>query len=384
VNVAQSSSTRIVLVTHFYPAHGGGVENVAAQLATRMAAEGAEVVWCASDTDAPPVIPGVRCEPMTTLNTIERISGFPYPLWGPASVRRLANCVRSADAVHVHDCIYAGSLLAAWLARRGGKRLVVTQHIGPVPLPPLLRPLLAAANRLGARFVLRAADGVAFISPAVRQYFESLCGPSPRFHYVANGVDTQTFHPEQGDPRERRAALGFDPARPLLLFVGRFVAKKRLPIVRAMAALRPDWQWCVIGQGPEQPGAWGLANVRVLPPMQQRELATYYRAADLLVLPSSGEGFPLVVQEAMACGLPGCITADVAGGASMPAGVWLELPESAVDDSSDGVAAIDAWLASAPGLRQAQAARCAQYAAQTWRWDAAARAHARWMRGDCA
>jgi glycosyltransferase involved in cell wall biosynthesis len=372
---------RIVLVTHFYPAHGGGIEKVAAQLAARMVADGAEVVWCASDTDSPPDLPGVRCEPMATFNGIERLSGFPYPVWGPRSLTRLAVCVRAADAVHVHDCIYAGSLAAAWLGRWHRKRLVVTQHIGLVPLPPLLRPILGCANRIGAWGVLRRADGVGFISPAVLRYFETLTGSSPRFHYVANGVDGDIFHPAEGDRRERRAALGFDPERPLMLFVGRFAPKKRLPLVRAMAALSPQWQWCVIGHGPEQPRIWGLPNVRVLEPMEQPDLAAYYRAADLLVLPSEGEGFPLVVQEAMACGLPACITAEVAAGGKMSADLWLELPEEPGETAARGVCAIQGWLAFPEERRLAQRAACARHAAHAWRWDAAARAHLRWMQG---
>jgi glycosyltransferase involved in cell wall biosynthesis len=375
---------RIVLVTHYYPGHGGGVEKVAAQLAARMAAAGADVVWCASDTDPPPDLPGVRCEPMATFNGVERLSGFPYPLWSPRSLMRLARRVRSADAVHVHDCIYAGSLVAAWLGRRHRKRLVVTQHIGVVPLPRLLRPVLGCANRIGAAAVLRRADGVGFISPAVRRYFEGLAGTSPRFHYVANGVDADVFHPGTDESRGARAALGFDPDRPLLLFVGRFVPKKRLSLVHAMALLRPDWHWCVIGHGPEQPQAWGLANVRVLSPMAQAGLAAWYRAADLLVLPSEGEGFPLVVQEAMACGLPACITAEVAAGARMPRELWVELPEAAGETARRGVAAIEAWLARPATERLASGRACAEYAARTWRWEAAAQAHLGWMRGEAA
>lgn len=370
---------RIVLVTHFYPAHGGGVEKVAAQLAARMAADGDEVVWCASDTDEPPVLAGVRCEPMSAFNGVERLSGFPYPLWGIRSLARLAQWVRSADAVHVHDCIYAGSLAAAWLGRRHRKRLVVTQHIGLVPLPPLLRPILGCANRLGTWGVLRHADGVGFISPVVQRYFESLAGPSPRFHYVANGVDGEIFHPAEGDRRAQRAALGFDPDRPLMLFVGRFVPKKRLPLVRAMAALRPQWQWCVIGHGPEQPQAWGLPNVRVLGPMAQAELAAWYRASDLLVLPSEGEGFPLVVQEAMACALPACITADVAAGGAMPPELWLELPDAPGETADRGVSTIQRWLALPEAQRLAQRAACARHAATHWHWESAAQAHLRWM-----
>ena len=370
---------RIVLVTHFYPAHGGGVEKVAGQLAMRMAALGHEVHWFASDTDEPPDLPGVRFEPMRSFNGVERATGFPYPLWGAGSLARLARAVRQADAVHVHDCIYASSLFAAGLARRHGKPLAVTQHIGLVPLPPLLRPVLGAANRLGARWVLKRAAGVAFISPAVRRYFETLTGPRPGYHDVANGVDDQVFHPVDGPPMAQRAALGFDPARPLMLFVGRFVAKKRLPLVREMALTRPDWQWCVIGQGPERPQAWGLPNLRVLPSMAQPELVAFYSAADLLVMPSEGEGFPLVVQEAMACGLPACITADVAAGSAMPGALWIELPEVRGETALRGVAAIATWLALPEAQRQAQRAACASYAASTWRWDVAAQAHLRWL-----
>ncbi len=375
---------RIVLVTHFYPAHGGGVEKVASQLATRMAAAGDELLWCASDTDAAPSLPGVRCDPMRSFNAVERLSGFPFPLWSPGSLARLSRHIRAADAVHVHDAIYASSLAAALFARRQGKRLVVTQHIGQVPLPALLRPVLGAANRLGAHVVLARADAVAFISPAVRQYFETLTGPRPGFHDLPNGVDHQVFKPSDEAPATLRAALGFDPARPLLLFVGRFVAKKRLPLVREMAAARPDWQWCVIGHGPEQPQGWGLPNVRVLPPMPQHELATWYRAADLLVLPSEGEGFPLVVQEAMACGLPACITADVAAGSDMPKSLWLELPEARGQTARLGVSAIQSWLERPAGQIAEQRQACTRHAARFWSWESAARAHAAWLRGSAA
>lgn len=372
---------RIVLVTHFYPAHGGGVELVARQLATHMVAAGHNVTWCASDIDSPPNLPGVSCVPMRCFNGIERHTGFPYPLWGPRSLTRLSDQVLRCDAVHVHDCIYAGSLAAAWLAGWHRKRLVVTQHIGEVPLPPLLRPLLSLANRLGGWMVLSRAQGVAFISPLVKRYFESLTGPKLHFHYVANGVDPAVFHACTENPTSLRAALGFDPARPLMLFVGRFVAKKRLPLLREMAAARPDWQWCVIGHGPEQAHAWGLSNVQVKPPMAQPELAAHYRAADLLVLPSEGEGFPLVVQEAMACGLPACITAEVAAGSTLPRDVWLELTGVPGQTALHGVAVIDEWLTTSQSVRQAQRANCAQFAANTWRWEKAAQAHIDWLSG---
>jgi glycosyltransferase involved in cell wall biosynthesis len=52
------------------------------------------------------------------------------------------------------------------------------------------------------------------------------------------------------------------------------------------------------------PGDWGLPNVRVYSNLRGSSLADLYRASNVFVLPSTGEGFPLVIQEALACGLP--------------------------------------------------------------------------------
>lgn len=369
---------RIVLVTHFFPAHGGGIERVAAQLARRMSDAGHEVVWCASDVDPPPALPGVQTRPMRSFNVVERLTGFPYPLWTAGAWRTLAAEIRRADAVHVHDAIYASSLGAALFARRAGRRLVVTQHIGQVPLPWPLAPTYAAANRWAAARVLARADAVAFISPQVREHFERMVGAQPGFHYVPNGVDLDVFQPPATDRAALRAALGFDAQRPLLLFVGRFAPKKRLPVVRALAERRPQWQWCVVGQGPEDPAGWRLPNVATPGPLAQDRLADLYRAADLLVLPSVGEGFPLVVQEAMACGLPACIRAEVAAGSTMPADLWFRLPDDgtpAAQEIAAAEAVIEQALAAGSSRAAERSASVAAHARAHWSWSAAARWH---------
>lgn len=378
---------RLLLVTHFYPSHGGGIELVAEQLARRLIGAGHRVVWCASDVDPPPAIAGVEARPMRSFNLVERISGFPYPLWSASAWRTLAREVRECDAVHVHDAIYAGSLVASVLARRARRRLVVTQHIATVPLPRLLRPVFALANRLAAATVLARADAVAFISPEVQRHFEGLVGARDGFAYVPNGVDTALFHPPTVERDALKAELGFDPRRPLLLFVGRFVPKKRLPLVRALAAQRPHWQWCVVGKGPEDPAAWGLANVAAPGPLPPQRLAQLYRAADLLVLPSVGEGFPLVVQEAMACGLLPCIRAEVAAGADLPGHLWVPLPPDGLHADAERDAAeraIADALARPPRHRADRGRAVAAHAASHWCWEAAARWHADRLAGERA
>jgi glycosyltransferase involved in cell wall biosynthesis len=370
---------RILLVSNFYPAHGGGVERVAAELAKRMAPLCSQIIWCASDIDAPPQLEGVRCVPMSGWHGIERISSLPFPVWDLRSLRQLVRLCSEVDAVHVHDCIYLGSLLAAWASRSLGHPLVVTQHIGAKPLPRILRAVLDLGYRLGVRTVLKPARGVAFISAAGLRYFEHMSGPQAHWRHVPNGVDTTCFKPEGGTPAQLRAELGLDATRPLMLFVGRFVPTKRLPLLREMARLRPEWQWCIVGHGPEQPTDWGLPQVRVMPPMAQPQLAKLYRAADLLVLPSHGEGFPLVVQEAMACGLMVAITAEVAAGSALPAELWVRLPDQPAGFAQAGVAALQAALELPPSMVEARRAACVALATKTWNWETAARAHLGWI-----
>jgi glycosyltransferase involved in cell wall biosynthesis len=66
------------------------------------------------------------------------------------------------------------------------------------------------------------------------------------------------------------------------------------------------------GWGNIDPAQWGLRNVFVRRGLDQASLAPLYRASNVFVLPSTGEGFPLVLQEALACGLPSVCSAETA------------------------------------------------------------------------
>jgi glycosyltransferase involved in cell wall biosynthesis len=364
---------RITLVTHFFPAHGGGVERVAGQLADGLAAQGiAHIDWHASDCDAPPpASPGLTAVPAGSCNIVERAVGVPYPLWSPAALLRLGRAVRSASVVHLHDCLYL-PVLAAFAAARFGRRraVVVTQHIGHVPYRnPILRAAHAAANRLLGAWVLGGADQVVFVSESVRAYFaERVRFRSPPL-LIENGVDTGVFRPCSAAERlERRAKLGIPPGKPLLLFTGRFVEKKGLGVLRELTERIPEAHWLFAGWGPMDPAAWGRANVNVRLRLSHADLVPLYQAADLLVLPSVGEGFPLSVQEAMACGTPALVGEDTAAGCPEAGEALLSERVGGAETATRWAARIRALLA-APGTLESLRPQVAAFARGRWSWE---------------
>jgi glycosyltransferase involved in cell wall biosynthesis len=359
---------RVALVTPYFPAHAGGVEIVAYELAKRLAAAGeAEITWHASDCDPPPAAaPGLRYLPARSSNLAERRAGFPYPLWSPRALAVLGRSVRDADVVHLHDCLYMPSVFAALAATRHARPLLVTQHIGMVPYRnPALRGLLALANRSVGRWLLGRASHVAFVSETVRRYFEGLVRFRSAPQVVANGVDTALFSPAERPPS----------AAPVLLFVGRFVEKKGLGVLQRLAGALPQVRWRFAGRGPLDPARWRLPNVEVLRGLGREELAAQYRSADLLVLPSVGEGFPLVVQEAMACGTPALVSEDTAAGYPGAAALLFSEPVGARDTAARWAQRIEGLLASPQHLR-ALRPRVAAFAREHWSWERCAERYA--------
>lgn len=368
---------RIALVTHYFPAHRGGIELVAAEMARRLAQRhGAAITWHASDCDPAPLLPGVAVVPAASCNILERRFGFPYPLWSLRALRQLTQTVRRAEVVHLHDCLYLPNVVAYVAARLAGRPVVVTQHVGMVPYRnPLLRALQHIAHRTLGRLVLGGARQVVFVSDSVLRYFERFVRfGAPPLRQV-NGVDTTLFRPANASARLAvRRELGVDERTVLLLFVGRFVEKKGLAVLRRLAERLPEMRWAFAGWGPLDPDRWGLPNVAVLRGCSGGALAALYQAADLLVLPSRGEGFPLVVQEAMACGTPALVGSETAAGCPEAAHLLMAEP-------AEGSAVAERWEArirrvttdhSLATLRDAVAA----YAAGQWSWEGCADAYA--------
>jgi D-inositol-3-phosphate glycosyltransferase len=313
---------RILLVSSYFAPHVGGVEVVAQQQAAILAAAGHQVT--VATTRVSPSLPtrervgGQDGGPdgagsyavvrLPAVNVLEKRTGIPYPVVGPAFCAGLRELVRWSDVVHVHDVLYQPSQLAVLLAHREGRLVDLTQHVGLVDHDSRL---VLRAQRIttgvAGRYVWRRARKIFAYNPMVYEHLRSYGVPAGRIVLTGNGVDVAAFAP--GAPRdesELRRRLRLPERRPVVLFVGRLVPKKGYRELIAAAAA--DYHLVLVGPGrpPEQlPG-----GVSCLGEVPRSDLVELYRLADVFVLPSVGEMDTLAMQEAMACGLPVVTTDD--------------------------------------------------------------------------
>ena len=174
--------------------------------------------------------------------------------------------------------------------------------------------------RAGARRSNRVEAIVSNSSVSLRQH-EAIGYRSPRNIVIPNGVDPDVFSPVAGAREDLRRTLGLGPDALLVGGVGRFHPMKDHCLLARAVALASECGralHCVIaGRGYEVEAATadlrsssGLGDrLHLLP--ESSSIASLYSALDLFVVSSRwGEGFPNVLAEAMACGIP-CLSTEV-------------------------------------------------------------------------
>jgi D-inositol-3-phosphate glycosyltransferase len=173
--------------------------------------------------------------------------------------------------------------------------------------------------------VIGCCDAICASNPVeAEQLVEFYGAAADRIELVPPGVDHAFFSP--GDRGGARAALGLDD-RPTVLFVGRIQPLKGVTVaIEALARMsHPDARLVVIGgpSGDGGPTEWARAQDLVereglvdratfVEPQPHHRLSSWYRASDVVVVPSRSESFGLVALEAAACGVP--VVANAVGG----------------------------------------------------------------------
>ena len=180
------------------------------------------------------------------------------------------------------------------------------------------------------RFLFTRTDGFKTSGPMGRTALEAYGVDPERIHVVTQSVDVELWQagrsrwrPERARLREQYGATGTT-----FLYVGRLWRGKGVDhLLSAYERLRElDTSLLIAGDGVDEPALRaqvaerGLRNVRFLGFKGHDELPQVYAAADVLVFPTLGDPNGLVVEEAMASGLP-VISTEAAGD------IRLRLPE---------------------------------------------------------
>jgi glycosyltransferase involved in cell wall biosynthesis len=297
---------RIVVTTDWYaPETGGGAERVVHEVSRRLVARGHRVTIVATDARGGGRFADQGGADVITVPAVD-LSGLLRAQAGiapglPGAVGRALR--RRPDVVWAHSLQFQTTAIAAAESRMLGIPMVLSAHIGPLTGVRGAAGVLARSHEatLG-RLILWSASRVIAVSESVRRHVHGLSPRTP-VDVVPNGIDTDRFRPEP------RAALG---RRVRLGCLGRLVANKGPDV--AIAALAAcvhsgvDAQLSFAGTGPEQGRLDDLAHRldvadRVSFEGFRSDPEAWLQGIDILLRPSTTEGMPLGVLEAMATGV---------------------------------------------------------------------------------
>jgi glycosyltransferase involved in cell wall biosynthesis len=254
---------------------------------------------------------------------IDLLSGYPHEFLASADgpnkidgqLRTLVRWLKQHDAVVIYGYVKPWMLCAMAACRS-------------LRIPYILRgESHVSGQATGVRRHVR--DAVAYTAVSLSSGALAIGQLNEQFYRKYGGGRRITFAPYSVDDErfaqaplvgrsELLARWGLDASRPVIMFCGKLIPRKRpLDLAAAVRSLPDDVTTVFVGDGPmaEQvraalkPGCGAVTGF-----VNQSELPSYFHAADILVLPSNAEPWGLVVNEAMAAGvLP--VTSDRVGAA---------------------------------------------------------------------
>jgi glycosyltransferase involved in cell wall biosynthesis len=304
-----------ILTQHFLPAHEGGCERAAYNLAAMLANRGHAVHVITSQENP------VKSPAETDYSEfyVRRLSVPDLPL-----LRSVAYGVQAFRVITTlnPDLVHAQTIS---LFNTG----VATTLVGLLTDVPYVvwgqgtdvygaTKWHALVERPFQRYILRHANAALALTADMRDRMEKVY-PETTVEVIPNGIDVEAFTSVVSS--ETSGVVGGEVTT--LLFVGRLHPVKGLSyLIDAMTTIietEPDVELVIVGDGPEHEAlesrvrSAGIGEkVRFVGRVSNDVVAEYMAAADVFVLPSLSEGFPLVVLEAMASGLP-IVAADTRG-----------------------------------------------------------------------
>ncbi len=292
-----------------FPPHIGGVSSHTYFLSRELVKRGDEVHVLTYPHQDIKDIDGIHVETAPTVN----IRGLRGLLFLISATFKLISMVRKydIDLIHAHFLIPPG-LIAVLVGGLTRKKVAVTVHGTDIFVHssnPLLRPLI--------KYVLNKTDYIAVVDEAIKEQIFKLDvnGVDGKIKVTHNAVDLEKFKPQiKTDFREK---LALDPQKNLILFVGNLVPQKGLKyLLEAKKQMKSPAELVIVGDGYLMGELQETVKTNRIEDVHftgaRRDVEQIMPSADVFVLPSISEGFPITLLEAFACGLPAVAT-DVGG-----------------------------------------------------------------------
>ena len=374
----------LCLATEFPPAHGYGLARYISEHCNALAQTGAQVHVACNNWDGEN---GTYQDDGVQVNNAPFFIPFEGYTWVADALQRNVQLLGRGiemtrrnggyDILHAHDWLAAGAAKA--LKATYGMPLVVSMHDTEIGknsgqldetqhyISQMERWMCDQAERVlvNSRFI-------------ARELVEAYGVPADKLDVVGCGVNPQAFETDAEVAPFKSLFCG--PGERLVAFVGRLAGVKGphvlLEAMPTVLSVCPGTRFVFAGDGAMQQGLEHRAQelklddrVRFLGHIRGKVLATFYHAADIVVVPSLYEPLGMVALEAMVCGRP-VIASDTGGlrEVVVPGATGVTVPPN---DSRELASAIVRLLLN-PQAAQMLGAQGRQRALTDFRWDAVA------------
>ena len=262
-----------------------------------------------------------RVVPYRSYNTTALASG--YRTGDPFEERAVSELASfSPDVIHTH-CPASATVIARILREKTDAPVIFTYHTKydiDIRRTVKLRPIADEGIRLMVGNI-EACDDVWVVSKGAGESLKAL-GFSGETHVMTNGVDFAKGRVPEEIVSEVTAGYDLPQGVPVLLFVGRMMTYKGLPLIldalKLFSETGKDFRMVFVGKGPDQglleqkAKELGISDKCIFtgPIYERDKLRAWNTRADLFLFPSTFDTNGLVVREAAACGLASVLIRD--------------------------------------------------------------------------
>ena len=303
------------IINLFSPYHGGSAE-APYYLSKELVKLGHQVTIYTSDYKLKPKYPPPNTEVnFRAFKTWLSLAGFQIT---PGMINKLANVIRGHDVIHLHNYRTFQNILAHYYTKKFGVPYVLQAH-GSLPRIISKQRLKQLYDNIWGYRLLQDASKLIALTPIEFEQYKSLGISEDKIQIVPNGIDLSEFErlPQRGKFRRK---YNLRAEENIILYLAR-LHKIKSPdlLVRAFADINKKLNNAKLVLIGSDEGYLPLLkklirelgiekNVIFTGPLYGNDKLEAYVDADIYVLPSVYETFPLTVLEAIACGTPVILT----------------------------------------------------------------------------